>query len=86
VREPAGGTCVWVELPAGVDVAGLAAEAAARGIAYASGASCWLDGEGPPALLLSFAALAPEAIHSGVEELAPLVRARLAAPARRRTR
>lgn len=86
VREPAGGTCVWVELPDGVDVAGLAAAAAARGIAYAPGAACWLDGEGPPALLLSFAALTPEAIPPGVAELAALVRAHRAVPSRRRSR
>jgi GntR family transcriptional regulator/MocR family aminotransferase len=86
VREPAGGTTAWVELPAGVDTDGLAADAADRGIAYAPGESFRLDGEGPPALVLSFAALAPEAIRIGVTELAALVRGRLAAPARRRTR
>lgn len=86
VREPAGGTCVWVELPAGVDVAALAAEAALRGIAFASGDSCRLDGEGPPALLLSFAALAPDAIREGVAELAASLRPRLSAPAKRSTR
>ena len=75
-----------MELPAGADVAGLAADARARGIAYAPGASCWLDGEGPPALLLSFAALAPGAIHAGVAELAAAVRTHLGASARRRTR
>lgn len=84
VREPAGGTCVWVELPTGVDEAGLAAAAASRGIACGRGASCWLDGEGPPALLLSFAAVAPEAIPAGVAELAALVRAHRRVPARRR--
>ncbi|HSJ96204.1 MAG TPA: PLP-dependent aminotransferase family protein, partial [Myxococcota bacterium] len=86
VREPAGGTCAWVELPAGVDVAALAAEAAERGIAFASGDSCRLDGEGPPALLLSFAALAPDPIREGVAELAASLRPRLSAPAKRSTR
>jgi DNA-binding transcriptional MocR family regulator len=86
VREPAGGTSVWVELPPGADLAGLAAEAAARGIAYAPGESCRLDGDGPPALLLSFATLDPDAIRAGVAALAALVRPRLAPVPRRRTR
>jgi GntR family transcriptional regulator/MocR family aminotransferase len=86
VREPAGGTCVWVEMPAGVDVAALAAACAGRGIAFASGDSCRLDGEGPPALLLSFATLDPDAIRAGVRELAAEVRSQLAPAARRRSR
>lgn len=86
VREPAGGTCVWVELPPEVDLAALAAAGGARGVAFASGASCRLDGEGPPALLLSFAALDPDAIRTGVAELAAALRPQLPARARRRTR
>jgi GntR family transcriptional regulator/MocR family aminotransferase len=86
VREPAGGTCVWIELPPGVDSAALAAAAGARGIAFATGESCRLDGEGPPALLLSFATLAPDAIRAGVDALAEVLRPQLASPARRRTR
>jgi GntR family transcriptional regulator/MocR family aminotransferase len=85
VREPAGGSCVWVELPPGCDARGLAADAAARGIAYAPGESFRLDGEGPPALLLSFAALAPGAIREGIAELAALSRGRLLHSSNRRT-
>jgi GntR family transcriptional regulator/MocR family aminotransferase len=79
VRPPAGGSRVWLELPAGLDGEALAAAAAARGIACASGASFHLDGAGPPALLLSFAALPPDAIRAGVAELAALVCDALAA-------
>jgi len=86
VREPAGGTCAWVELPPGVETAGLAAEALARGLAWGPGEAFRLDGEGPPALLLSFAALAPDAIRAGVAELAVLLRARLAARPGRKVR
>lgn len=85
VREPAGGTSAWVELPPGTDLTGLAAQAAAQGIAYAPGESCRLDGEGPPALLLSFATLEPDAIRAGVAALASLVRPRFARAAHRRT-
>ena len=80
MRQPAGGTCAWVELPPGCDTRGLAAEAAARGLAYAPGESFRFDGDGPPALLLSFGALAPDAIRDGVAELASLLRARLRPP------
>lgn len=73
-REPCGGTCVWVELPGGVDGDALAAAAQHRGIVYGNGDLFRLDGEGPPALLLSFAGLAPDAIRAGVSELAALAR------------
>ena len=87
VREPAGGSCAWVELPPECDTTGLATEAAARGIAYAPGESFRLDGEGSPALLLSFAALAPDAIREGVADLAALLRGRLLSrSSKRRTR
>jgi GntR family transcriptional regulator/MocR family aminotransferase len=86
VREPAGGTSAWVELPAGADAAALAAACAERGVAFATGDAFRLDGDGPPALLLSFATLAPDAIREGVAELARALRAQQAAPARRRAR
>ena len=79
VREPAGGTCVWVELPAEVDARALATACAARGIALVTGDPFRLDGEGPPALLLSFATETPDAIRAGVAELAAELR-RAAAP------
>ena len=74
VREPAGGTAVWVELPAGVDARALATACAARGIALVTGDPFRLDGEGPPALLLSFATETPDAIRAGVAELAAELR------------
>ncbi len=77
-QEPAGGSALWVELREELDTAALATEAARRGIAYAPGEAFRLDGEGPPALLLSFAALAPDAIRAGIAELAALVRAQRA--------
>ena len=73
-REPCGGTSVWVELPGGVDGDVLAVAAQKRGIVYGNGNLFRLDGDGAPALLLSFAGLAPDAIRSGVSELAGLVR------------
>jgi len=85
-RTPAGGTAIWVELPPGVDPAALAADAAARGIAYAPGEGFRLAAGAPPALLLSFAAAPPEAIREGVAELAALVERQLGAAGRARSR
>ncbi len=76
-REPAGGCTVWVELPENVDAGVLAAAAAGKGIAYAPGAPCRIDGDGPPALLLSHAVHGSDAIRTGVAELAALVRQQL---------
>ncbi len=73
-REPCGGNAVWVELPGAADADALAASAQERGIAYGRGELFRVDGEGPPALLLSFSGLAPDAIRAGVTELASLLR------------
>lgn len=73
-REPCGGNSVWVELPSTADTDALAAVAQERGIAYGRGELFRVDGEGAPALLLSFSGLAPDAIRSGVTELASLLR------------
>jgi GntR family transcriptional regulator/MocR family aminotransferase len=85
-REPAGGSSVWVELPAALDVRALAADGAARGLAWSPGEAFHFDGEGPPALLLSFGALDPETIREGVGELAGLVRRSLGAREARSSR
>jgi DNA-binding transcriptional MocR family regulator len=46
-----------------------------RGIAYANGEPFRVESAGPPALLLSFAALSPDEIRTGIAELAALARA-----------
>ena len=72
-RTPRGGSAIWVELPDGVDPQALAVAAREHGIAYVGGDPCRIDADGPPALHLSFALLAPDAIRSGVAQLATLV-------------
>jgi len=84
--KPQGGTAFWVELPRDVDTDALAVAAAERGVVYAPGEAFRIDGDGPPALALSFATLAPDAIRAGVAELATIVEDRSARPARRRSR
>lgn len=75
-REPSGGSAFWIELPHGTDANALAAAAADAGIAYAPGDSFRIDGDGPPALFLSWAAIEPDAIRTGVALLAALLRRR----------
>lgn len=77
-RTPRGGSAIWVEMPDGVDAQALGAAAREHGIAYGPGDPFRIDAPGPPALLLSFATLAPDAIRSGVEALAALVKRDLA--------
>jgi DNA-binding transcriptional MocR family regulator len=89
-RTPRGGSAIWVEVPDGVDAQALAIAAREHGIAYGPGDPFRIDAPGPPALLLSFATLAPEAIRAGVEALASLVKRdlvlRRAPQAQRRSR
>lgn len=84
--KPQGGTAFWVELPRHVDADALAVAAAERGIVYAPGEAFRIEGDGPPALVLSFATLAPDAIREGIAELARVVEAQSARPAHRRSR
>lgn len=73
-HEPRGGSAIWVELPRAIDADALGVAAAERGIAYAAGDAFRVDGDGPPALQLSFAALAPDAIRAGIAELGEALR------------
>lgn len=86
MRPPAGGSCAWLELPGGMDAAELAANAARRGIACTSGTLFYIEGDGPPALVLSFAALPPAEIRAGIAVLAGLVRSSHGARRARRSR
>jgi GntR family transcriptional regulator/MocR family aminotransferase len=72
--EPRGGSSIWVELSGAIDGDALAVAAAERGIAYGDGAVHRVEGDGPPALVLSFVAQAPDAIRAGVAELAAIVK------------
>lgn len=86
-RLPRGGSAIWVEVPESVDPQALAVAAGEHGIAYAPGEPFRIDAPGPPALLLSFAVLPPDAIRAGVASLATLVaQCTLARPATRAIR
>ncbi len=85
-RAPRGGSAIWVELPPAVDGEALTVAAHERGILYESGEPFRMEADGPPALLLSCAALPPDAIRVGIAELGALVRRRLRAGSHARSR
>jgi GntR family transcriptional regulator/MocR family aminotransferase len=71
--RPAGGTCVWVELPPGIDAAALALAARERGLAVTSGDAFRLEPGGSPALQIGFAAAPAAALAEGVARLGALL-------------
>jgi len=71
-QRPAGGNCVWVELPPGFDADALARAARAEGIAFETGAPFFHEERDPRALQLCFASLEPDAIAEGVARLGQL--------------
>jgi len=81
---PAGGLCVWVELPGGVSSAELYHDAIDHGVVFAPGAAFFPERPAKDFIRLSFAALAPDAIECGVAVLGALMaqqlRRRVAAP------
>ncbi len=70
---PRGGHSVWVRLPPGADADAIAHDAGDGGIAYTPGDVFFADGRGRDALVLTFAALDPAAIHRGVAALGAIV-------------
>lgn len=71
-RRPAGGNCVWVELPPDVDAEALVRAARAQGIAVDSGAAFYQDPRAARAILICFASEEPGAIAEGVARLGRL--------------
>jgi 2-aminoadipate transaminase len=69
---PTGGYFLWVELPAGVRSADVAAAAAERGVAVVKGSDFLLTG-GEHALRLAFSAVTDDKIEEGVRRLAEAV-------------
>jgi DNA-binding transcriptional MocR family regulator len=68
--KPAGGYFFWLELPAGVDAAGLQDAARAAGTGFLAGTACSTSGVLKNCLRLSFAHYSAPDIHEGVARLA----------------
>ncbi len=77
-HTPAGGMFFWLELPAGVDTAGLLPQAVAAGVAYVPGAAFYASAPQHNTLRLSFVTVAPAQIEAGIAALAPVLRAAVA--------
>jgi GntR family transcriptional regulator/MocR family aminotransferase len=71
--RPAGGTCVWIELPPGSDPSALAAAARRAGVALSPADAFRLEPGGPPALALGFAGASAADLAAGVARLGALV-------------
>ena len=69
---PTGGFFSWLTLP-GVDTVGLAARAAAAGVAAVPGTLFFSDGRGGDALRLSFSLVDEEQIDEGIARLGSLL-------------
>jgi DNA-binding transcriptional MocR family regulator len=66
---PEGGYFMWLDLPAGTDVAALFSAAAARGVQFVKGADFVLDGA-ESSLRLAYSGVTPAEIEEGVKRLA----------------
>ncbi len=66
---PEGGYFLWVDLPAGTDVAALATAAAERDVQFVKGTDFVLEG-GEASLRLAYSGVTPEEIEEGVARLA----------------
>ena len=80
-RMPAGGSSLWVEMPAGVDTARLEREARSRGLLFDAGTHFLRAGAGCTSryLRLGLSAIEPDAIEQGIRLLAVWSRPRLRA-------
>ena len=78
---PRSGLLFWVRLPPRTDPDRLHQAALGHGVAYSRGDGFYHDGRGADHVILSFAALAPEAIAEGIARLGAVMREN-AAPAR----
>lgn len=73
--RPRGGFFLWVTLPDGVDAVDLQATARASMVDYIPGTSFYSDGSGRRSLRLSYSAVSPEQIDTGIQRLASVVKA-----------
>jgi len=79
--RPKGGFFLWVTLPEGVDAVDLHPVAQKEFVDYIPGPSFYSDGSGRRSLRLSFSAVTPDQIDTGIARLASVVRAAMPAKA-----
>jgi len=79
--RPKGGFFLWVTLPEGVDAVDLHPVAQKEFVDYIPGPSFYSDGSGRRSLRLSFSAVTPDQIDTGIARLASVVRTAMPAKA-----
>jgi GntR family transcriptional regulator/MocR family aminotransferase len=72
--QPLGGLFIWLQLPEGQSARELLPRACAKGVAFAPGDDFFAEGSGERFMRLNFAANPEEAIETGVERLARVIR------------
>lgn len=77
--EPKGGFFIWVTLPDGVDAVDIVGECREHNVDYIPGTAFYSDGSGRQSLRLSYSAVSPEEIDTGIARLAGVIRAALPA-------
>jgi 2-aminoadipate transaminase len=75
--RPAGGMCIWLVLPPGLDSTELMIRARERGVLFAPGRYFYFQNPQPNTLRLGFAALDERKIARGVATLGEIVRGEL---------
>lgn len=71
---PQGGFFLWVTLPEGVDAVDIIDECRKQLVDYIPGTSFYSDGSGRRSLRLSFSAVSPEEIDTGIARMASVVK------------
>ncbi|MCO5176366.1 MAG: PLP-dependent aminotransferase family protein [Thermomicrobiales bacterium] len=79
--RPKGGFFLWVTLPEGVDAVDLQPVAQKEFVDYIPGPSFYSDGSGRRSMRLSFSAVTPDQIDTGIARLASVIRAAIPAEA-----
>jgi len=79
--EPDGGLFVWVWLPEGIDTGQMIDRAVEKKVAYVPGSAAYVDGTGQNTMRLSFSSSTIGQIEEGIQRLADVVRAEIAAKA-----
>lgn len=80
--KPEGGLFLWLTLPGGVDGSEIFAAARERGVLVSPGELFHVDGGGRNTMRLTFSAVSPAQIESGIAILTELIRARIPGGAR----
>jgi len=75
--HPRGGMFLWVELPHYIDTSEMLNEAIEKKVAYVTGKSFFVNGEGTNTMRLNFTNAADDKIREGIKRLAEVVKKRI---------